>query len=105
MTQVLETMMERQRLEMNRRLNEMFKTYFDARANMENKEDEQIDDELNLLREAAMQSTNENNDNDGQKFQSFHQFKEYKAKMREKGLDNEFLIVSIPNINAENTST
>ena len=48
MTQVLETMMERQRLEMHRRLNEMFKTYFDARANTENKEDEQIDDELNL---------------------------------------------------------
>jgi rRNA pseudouridine-1189 N-methylase Emg1 (Nep1/Mra1 family) len=48
MTQVLEAMMERQRLEMHRRLNEMFKTYFDARANMENKEDEHIDDELNL---------------------------------------------------------
>ena len=51
MTQVLETMMERQRLEMHKRLNEMFKTYFDARANIEEKdeEDEDIDDELDLL--------------------------------------------------------
>ena len=52
MTQVLETMMERQRLEMHKRLNEMFKTYFDARANIEDKdeeEDEDIDDELDLL--------------------------------------------------------
>ena len=32
MTQVLETMMERQRLEMHKKLNEMFKTYFDART-------------------------------------------------------------------------
>ena len=32
MTQVLETMMERQRLEMHKKLNEMFKTYFDAKT-------------------------------------------------------------------------
>lgn len=31
MTQVLETMIERQRLEMHQKLNEMFKTYFDAK--------------------------------------------------------------------------
>ena len=51
MTQVLETMIERQRLEMHQKLNEMFKTYFDAKemeitkaASEPDKNDE--DDEL-----------------------------------------------------------
>ena len=47
MTQVLETMMERQRLEMHKKLNEMFKTYFDARTedlDLEPEEEEQAEE-------------------------------------------------------------
>ena len=50
MTQVLETMMERQRLEMHKKLNEMFKTYFDARTeDLEIEPEENQDDEENQV--------------------------------------------------------
>lgn len=146
MTQVLETMMERQRLEMHKKLNEMFKTYFDAQTANLDFEDEEVeqeeeeipqqdeepvdqepdddedeeDIELNELRQAAMQSANIDSsseslsgskskkplaEKDGNiRFENFQQFKEYKQKMREKGLENESLIVSIPNTNAESSS-
>lgn len=155
MTQVLETMMERQRLEMHKKLNEMFKTYFDARTedleiepeeDEENQidqnevEDEEEDDEEDAelierafenyqqrmtkkLRQAAMQSANIDSSQSGTesdskskrevldskksespRFENFQQFKEYKQKMRDQGLENESIIVSIPNTTAESST-
>ena len=98
MTQVLETMMERQRLEMHKKLNEMFKTYFDAKTTNNDVEDD-IDKELNELRQAAIKSTAKEDEDENEKpvnFDNFHQFKKYKQKMRDQGSS---LIVSIPNLN------
>ena len=110
--------MERQRLEMHKKLNEMFKTYFDAKTTTA--DDEALgsaeyimfsrklceisnktlaqDKELNELREAAIKSTK---DDKPVSFDSFHQFKKYKQKMRDQGRDNGSLIVSIPNLNGK----
>ena len=96
MTQVLETMMERQRLEMHKKLNEMFKTYFDAKTTNQDNLDE--DEELNELRQAAIKSTNQESESEKITFDSFHQFKQYKQKMRDQGNN---LIVSIPNLNGK----
>ena len=97
MTQVLETMMERQRLEMHKKLNEMFKTYFDAKTiTQDDNADE--DEELNQLRQAAIKSTNQESESEKISFDSFHQFKKYKQKMRDQGNS---LIVSIPNLNGK----
>lgn len=54
MTQVLETMMERQRLEMHKKLNEMFKTYFDART-----EDLEIEQEENQVEQNEVEEDEE----------------------------------------------
>ena len=50
MTQVLETMMERQRLEMHKKLNEMFKTYFDAKTTTADDEATGLAKILNFLK-------------------------------------------------------
>merc|ERR1719284_1546280 len=125
MTQVLETMIERQRLEMHQKLNEMFKTYFDAKEMEITKaasepEKHEEDDELYRLRQAAIRSSEtkrtvencsepekettalenkEKKDNFScPKFDTFDQFKKYKQKMRDEGRTDQSLIVSIPNI-------
>lgn len=52
MTQVLETMIERQRLEMHQKLNEMFKTYFDAKEMELNQVDQaEIKDQIELKKD------------------------------------------------------
>lgn len=60
MTQVLETMMERQRLEMHKKLNEMFKTYFDARTeDLEIEQEENQDDEENQVEQNEVEEDEE----------------------------------------------
>jgi len=64
MTQVLETMMERQRLEMHKKLNEMFKTYFDART--EDLEIEPEDDEENQVEQNEVEPEDEDDEEDAE---------------------------------------
>ena len=63
MTQVLETMMERQRLEMHKKLNEMFKTYFDARTeDLEIEPEENQDDEENQVEQNEVEDEDDEED-------------------------------------------
>ena len=121
--QVLETMMERQRLETHQKLNEMFKQYFQAHeaqnqyndaARQNRDEEDELDRSVvffpfldlhfidSRLREAAIKSTETKrtfsvDNSEKQKFESFAEFKKYKQTMRESG-GNEEMLVSLPNI-------
>ena len=66
MTQVLETMMERQRLEMHKKLNEMFKTYFDARTEDLDLEPEEGEPEENQPEDNEVEDEDEDDEEDAE---------------------------------------